>query len=242
MVKTMKRGPYVLTFLGDGPSRDVVYCPLSLEQGERVWPLLPAPRPVLGLIDGVDWNRELSPWPAPGAFGKGEDFAGEGAAFLRQLTGELLPRGEALLGFEPRRRGLAGYSLGGLFALWSSFLTDAFPLVASVSGSLWFDGFVPLLERTPLPHPPRKVVLSLGQREKRTRNPRLAGVEDATRAAARLLMEQGIPVELEFYPGGHFQDVPQRLAGGISRMLAETLTVPPFSGAAPSPAAEEQRN
>lgn len=221
MCRQIKAEGYTLTYFSEGEARDAVYCPLSPEEGEAVWELLLSPRPVLGAVGGLDWNRDLSPWPAPGAFGKGTDFAGKGGAFLTLLTEVLIPQGEKMMDFHPRRRALAGYSLAGLFALWSLTQTNCFQLAASMSGSLWYDGFLQLLEREPLVCPPQKVYLSLGEKEKRTRNLRLAQVENATRSAAELLSRQGIAVELEFWPGGHFQDVHQRIARGIQRIVEE---------------------
>ena len=179
MCHQIKAEGYTLTYFSEGEARDAVYCPLSPEEGEAVWELLPSPRPVLGAVGGLDWNRDLSPWPAPGAFGKGTDFAGKGGAFLTLLTEVLIPQGEKMMDFHPRRRALAGYSLAGLFALWSLTQTNCFQLAASMSGSLWYDGFLQLLEREPLVCPPQKVYLSLGEKEKRTWNLRLAQVANA---------------------------------------------------------------
>lgn len=59
------------------------------------------------------------------------------------------------------------------------------------------------------------IYLSLGDKEKAARNPRLAAVEDCTIQAAELLSAQGIPITFEMNCGGHFQDVPARIARGI---------------------------
>ena len=63
------------------------------------------------------WNRDLSPWPAPAVFGN-EDFGDGAAALLR----EILP----LCADEGKRYFIGGYSMAGLFALWSAFQTEAF--------------------------------------------------------------------------------------------------------------------
>ena len=49
-----------------------------------------------------DWNRDLSPWPAPAVFGK-QDFAGQGAELLAWLRGQVQE--------PPERAILGGYSL-----------------------------------------------------------------------------------------------------------------------------------
>ena len=135
------------------------------------------------------------------------------------LTGQIVPSVETQLGFAPVSRTVAGYSLAGLFALWSVFQTDIFDQVASVSGSLWFDGFMDYMRSSAPPNGLRRIYLSLGDREKNARNQRMAAVEDCTRQAAELLREWNIPVIFEMNLGGHFQDIPGRIARGISKLM-----------------------
>ena len=181
--------------------------------------MLKEPKPALAAISGVDWNRDLSPWPAPGVFRDSGNFSGEGSAFLDTLIGQIIPLVEAQLGFAPASRAVAGYSLAGLFALWSVFQTDLFDQAASISGSLWFDGFIDYLESSAPPSGLRQIYLSLGDREKNARNQRMAAVENCTRQAVELLREWNIPVMFEINPGGHFQDIPGRIARGISQFM-----------------------
>lgn len=194
-----------------------VYLPLSAEESEAVWSALPAPRPTLIALTGVDWDGALSPWPARRAFRGGNDFAGGGAAFLDRLIASI-PAAEAALPCRPNRRGIAGYSLAGLFALYAAASCDAFDCAASMSGSLWYDHFEDFLAS----HPPRLrfAYLSLGDREMRARDPRLAAVGEKTERAVALLRKQGIPVRFETNPGGHFQDVPGRIARGLAALAA----------------------
>ena len=135
------------------------------------------------------------------------------------LTGQIVPLTEAQLSFAPLSRAVAGYSLAGLFALWSVFQTDIFDRAASVSGSLWFDGFMDYMNSSAPPSGLRRIYLSLGNREKNARNQRMAAVEDCTRQAVELLREWDIPVFFEMNPGGHFQDIPGRIARGINQLM-----------------------
>lgn len=212
-------GPYTVRLLSEAGGQAIVYCPQSAKEALPLYDLLPAPRPALAAIDGIDWDRELSPWPAPRAFKGGTDFGGEAQSFLDALTSRILPGVEAALGAAPTHRVLAGYSLGGLFALWSATRTDAFDRIASLSGSLWFDGFSDYLESFPPSPGVKRVFLSLGDREKNTKNPRMATVEDNTRRILSLLTARGVLAALEMNPGGHFNDVPQRIARGIQMTL-----------------------
>ena len=79
-----------------------------------------------------NWNKDLSPWKAPAVFGN-EDF-GEGAGdFLKAL----LP----LCSDGQKTYYIGGYSLAGLFALWTAYQTDTFKGVAAASPSMWFPNF-----------------------------------------------------------------------------------------------------
>ena len=62
-------------------------------------------------VDGVDWNRELSPWKAEKVFRGEEDFAREADQYLKELTGQILPAAETAAGIHPFKRVIAGYSM-----------------------------------------------------------------------------------------------------------------------------------
>ena len=116
---------------------DCVFIPTDAESGAKILELLKNPC-TLAVIEGVDWNRDLSPWAAKAAFRSGGDFVGGGEMFLNELACAVRSMRERI-GFT--RCFIAGYSLAGLFALWSLTKTDIFDGAVSVSGSLWFDGF-----------------------------------------------------------------------------------------------------
>ena len=219
IVRTLHCGPYKVDLLAAANSQTVVYAVMDQAEAQAVWSMLKEPKPALAAISGVDWNRELSPWPAPRVFRGGGDFGGKGPAFLDMLTGQIVPQAEAQLGFVPVSRAVAGYSLAGLFALWSVFQTDMFDLAASVSGSLWFDGFLDYVKSSARFNGLRQIYLSLGDKEKNARNQRMAAVEDCTRQTAELLRAQNVPVTFEMNPGGHFQDIPGRITRGIDQLM-----------------------
>ena len=156
----------------------------------------------------VDWFRDLSPWPAPPVFGDTAfgDGAQETLEQILKLTGE--PGKQYVLG---------GYSMGGLFALWAAYQTDAFVGVAAVSPSVWFPGFAEYtLIRSPLTG---QVYLSLGDREEKTKNPVMAAVGDRIRELYDRLRQQGISCCLEWNEGNHFMDPDRRTAKGFAWIL-----------------------
>ncbi len=171
-----------------------------------------------------NWERDLSPWQAPRAFRGGEDFTGGADDFLRRLC-EAIPALEAELGVTPCERMIAGYSLAGLFSLYALYKTDLFSRAASASGSLWYDGFLAFAEKTPFAGEVRGIALSVGDREKETKNPRMRSVEDDTRAYAALCRTRGVAVDFTLNPGGHFSDPDRRLLSVIHAALRLDLTL-----------------
>ena len=162
-----------------------------------------------------DWNRQLSPWEAPPVFGR-EGFGSGAGETLELIISKVLPKLDQDL---KRRFFLCGYSLAGLFALWSAYRTDVFAGVAAVSPSVWFDAWTDHASGLHIRAP--RVYLSLGDREKLSKNPRMARVEDCIRFQDALLERDSACVEhtLKFNPGGHFNDPPLRCALGAAWLL-----------------------
>lgn len=178
---------------------------------------LPADAAVVA-VSGMDWDRDLSPWPAPPVF-RGRPFSGGAAPYLRRLTEEWMPRAYSEFSLSPVREGIIGYSLAGLFSLWALSRCGRFSLAASVSGSLWYDGFLPWLETHPPVRRPDRLWFSVGDREKKSRNPRLAAVEDCTRRAAEWARAYSGTVRFELSPGGHFDQPDQRILRAVRFLL-----------------------
>ena len=164
------------------------------------------------VIEDVNWNDDLTPWPAVGVFKKAKPFGGKAAAFLNKLTHEIIPETERDLGIEDAERTLLGVSLSGLFAVWTAFNTDAFSNIISLSGSLWYDGFVEwMIEQTPSPQL-KKICMLLGEKEKNAKEKRMATVEERTLAAADILKEKSqATVTFELVEGTHFSPVLPRM-------------------------------
>ena len=171
-------------------------------------------------ITGEDWNADLTPWPAERVFAKGGDFGGRADRYLRVLTEELLPFAEHSLHVEGLPRTLAGVSLSGLFAVYAAHRTDAFHRICSVSGSLWYDGFLDFMVQNPVSPAVRRVYLSVGSREKNAKNPRMRRGEDCTLRAAGRLRQQDVDTRMEINPGGHYADGAERLRKGLTYILA----------------------
>lgn len=217
MERTVSCSPYTLTVLWEDPAAPALYTVSEAGDARGLFASLPATRPTLVCIEGVDWDRDLSPWAAKKVFRGGEDFSGGADAFLQALLTELISAAET--GLSPAWRAVFGYSLAGLFSLWAMTQTDVFARCASVSGSLWFDGFVDYLAAHPLLGAPERVYLSLGDREEQAKNPRMQRVRAATEEAQAVIEAQGVLCAFELNPGGHFQDVPARQRRAVLALL-----------------------
>ena len=169
------------------------------------------------VIEDVNWNDDLTPWPALGVFKKAKPFGGKAATFLNKLTDEIIPNTERDLGIEDTERTLLGVSLSGLFAVWSAFNTDAFANIISISGSLGYDGFVEWMkEQMPSPQL-KKVCLILGEKEKNAKEKRMATVEERSLAAADILKAKSLAtVSFELVEGTHFSPIMPRLELALS--------------------------
>ena len=164
------------------------------------------------VIPDVNWNDDLTPWPAEGVFKKAKPYGGQAALFLNKLTNEMIPEAEKSLGIEDAERTIMGVSLSGLFAVWACFNTNAFTNVISISGSLWYDGFIEWMEKqTPSPQL-KKVCMLLGEKEKNAKDKRMATVEERTRAAVEILKSiSQAAVTFELVEGTHFSPILPRL-------------------------------
>ena len=162
-----------------------------------------------------DWNKDLSPWPAPAVFGD-EDFGDGAAETLKFLLNEVVPDTDISEHLK-QRLFIGGYSLAGLFALWAGYQTDRFDGIAAASPSLWFPRFTEYMRENKIRAD--AVYLSLGDREKRTKNPVMAQVGNAIRDAETILREGDTDCILEWNKGNHFKEPDLRTAKAFAWLM-----------------------
>lgn len=81
----------------------------------------------LVMITGMDWDDDLTPWPARGVPSGSPDFKGNAPRFLSTLTKEVIPEIEQRMGIASSvERTLLGVSLSGLFTLWEWMIDNTF--------------------------------------------------------------------------------------------------------------------
>ena len=94
MERTIAAEPYRLTVLRDDPAAPILYTVSEAGDARALFASLPAPRPTLVCIEGADWDRDLSPWPAEKVFRGGDDFSGGTEDFLHTLLTKIVPAAE----------------------------------------------------------------------------------------------------------------------------------------------------
>lgn len=171
------------------------------------------------VVSKLDWDRDMTPWYCPPIAPGDSPCEGGADAYLDLLLTQILPVARERCVGSPAFVAIAGYSLGGLFALYATYRCRAFSRVASMSGSLWFPDFVDFATKEPMAREPERLYLSLGDHEARTRNPYLRTVQDNTQRLVDLYRERGLDVTFELNPGNHFKQPALRTAKGIAAIL-----------------------
>lgn len=206
-----------------GKGRRAVWLNTFADEGTAAFAQITAEDCALIALAVPDWDRMLSPWPAPALMPQEADFAGGAAEYLHMLTGEIMPQVCEQCGIAAEKHILAGYSLAGLFALWALCQTDAFCAAGSMSGSLWYPGFPEYTQTHAMKRRPEMIYLSVGDRECRTSHPLLSQVQANTEAYADMCRAQGIETVFELNKGGHTKNAAGRTARGIGALLAHCV-------------------
>lgn len=215
----------------------ICYIPMLTGQSDEVRRWTEGVRDRFGvipvLLPPVRWNDDLTPWPADPIFRKGKPFGGKAEAYLHTLETDIIPSLESVpnpagSGIVPAERWFVGVSLAGLFGIWAAARSPLFTRVAAVSGSFWYPGFTQWLAGQSLQT--RSVYLSLGDREADSKNPQLRDVAAQTHAVARIIGEQGVPVDFEWTAGTHFGPILPRLDKAVAALSVHSGRADPQRG------------
>lgn len=204
------------------PEAPIVYLNTFSDEGQEVYEAVQAsgcPPFTLVAISDLDWNHDMVPWDSPPAFKNADPCTGGADDYLRLLTEEIIPTAEKKIAGVPGWRGIAGYSLAGLFALYSIYQTDLFSRVGSMSGSLWFPGMKEYIFSYEPKRRPDCMYFSLGDKESKTRNPVLKTVQQNTEEIRTFYHSKGIDTVLQMNLGNHYNRAAERTAAGIVWML-----------------------
>lgn len=217
------QGKMVSIFPSLEANAPIIYLNTFSDEGQKVYEASQAagcPPFTLVAISDLDWNHDMVPWDSPPAFKNAEPCTGGADDYLRLLIDEIIPTAEKEIDGVPRWRGVAGYSLAGLFSLYAIYRTDLFSRVGSMSGSLWFPGMKEYI----LSHEPKRrpdhIYFSLGDKESKTRNPILRNVRQNTEEIQASYQGKGIDTLFQLNPGNHYDHAAERTAAGIAWLLS----------------------
>lgn len=200
-------------------------------------------------VDVDLWEENFSPWCAPRVFAKGPNFSDGAQKTLDTLINQVIPWAESELTESPAYRVLVGYSLAGLFSLWTGVSqqvacgcqpgtattpqlsgpgaphVDApvatFQRIGAVSGSFWFPGLLDYVDQQLRGGAVglTHAYLSLGDREARTPNPQIMHVRENAELLASRLESAGITSMFELNRGNHFQNVEGRIQKALDWLV-----------------------
>lgn len=223
-MKTLEAGRKLITLYGDLSSSTplpVVFLNTVQGEGEAVWAACKkagTPPFVLAAVSRVNWSDDMTPWPMETAKWEA-NCRGLADLYLQKMEKDIVPAVQKELASTPTFLAIAGYSLGGLFAVYSLFRTDLFQRAASASGSLWYPAIVEYVEDHPLKGATDFVYLSYGTKEVKGRNRRGADLLPNTENIKTALQQKGVNVAFETNPGNHFYQANERMAKGICAIL-----------------------
>ncbi len=198
----------------------IVYLHTFAHEGEAVWNeclRMSTRQFCLVEICVDDWNDAMSPWYEDDLSDGRPAYGGKSKDTLHSLLTDIVPIVESDL--KITRRIIAGYSLAGLFALWSVYNTDLFSSVVSCSGSFWYPSFLDYAKSQVMKCRTTSIYLSLGDKEKKTSNPVMRQVESNTQALADLYKSRGINTMFKLNEGNHSYHANWRVAKGIQWIL-----------------------
>ena len=213
----------VSIFPSSEPGAPIIYLNTFSGEGQKICETAQAagclPFTLVAISD-LDWNHDMVPWDCPPAFKNSEPCTGGADDYLHLLTEEIIPAAEKEINGVPRWRGIAGYSLAGLFALYAIYQTDLFSRIGSMSGSLWF----PRMKDYIFSHEPKRwpdcMYFSLGDKESKTRNPILRSVRQNTEEIHAFYQSKGIDTVFQLNSGNHYDHAAERTAAGLCWLLS----------------------
>ena len=194
-------------------------------EGETVWQecnKLNSKEFILVSIAVKNWNNDLTPWECLPLYKGDNEYLGYADNYLKEIENNIIPRVEEYITNTLNKKilyyGIAGYSLAGLFALYSGFKTNKFKRIASASGSLWYPKFSEYVKNNKLSTNIDKIYFSLGNKEANSKIELLSTVLIKTKEIYEHV-SKSINAIYEENEGNHFKNVPLRMAKGIKWIL-----------------------
>ena len=212
----------VSIFPSTEPEVPIIYLSTFSGEGQKIFETAQAagcPPFIRVTSSDLDWNHDIVPWNSPPAFKNAVPCTGGADDYLRLLMEEIIPTAEKDIKGVLSWRGIAGYSLAGLFALYAIYQSVLFSRVGSISGSLWFPGIEEYIFSHEAKRWPDCVYFSLGDKGGKTRNTVLRSVRQNTEEIHAFYRGKGIDTVFHLNPGNHYNQAVERKAAGVCWLL-----------------------
>lgn len=164
-----------------------------------------------------DWDKYLTPWQAEAGM-KGREFQGWAKELLSSIEENVITIIKEYA--RDSKIYIAGYSLAGLFSLWSLYESNLFDGAACCSGSMWYPGWKEYVAQKRL-QKNSSVYLSLGKKEKNSKHSLMKNVEDNMQFQYDILRQDSNidMLQMDWHEGGHFNNTSERVVMGIRWLI-----------------------
>ena len=204
------------------PNMPVIYLNTFAKEEDQVYKALQdigCPDYTLVAISNLEWDHDMAPWDIPPISKEDTPCTGGAGDYLRLLIEKIIPIAEQKILGTVLWRGLAGYSLAGLFAVYSLYHTKLFSRIASMYGSLLFPGIKEYIFSHEMKGIPKHLYFSIGDKECKTNNPYLKIVQKNTEEIEAFYRNKGIDTVFQLNSGNHYKNAVERTAAGIAWLL-----------------------
>jgi predicted alpha/beta superfamily hydrolase len=220
----MKIENYNITFFeGNKLSKLVVFIHEDKSIVEKIFTKIEEIKPTIVCIEGTDRNSDFSPSSASiKLFGKTTNFSGNASQYLLFFKNVLFPRclkELKIIDDDSYKFCICGYSLAGLFAVYSIFYSNLFSYCLSCSSSLWFPNFVDSIKGQKVSNKLEFTYFSLGDEEEKSKNPLISMVRFKTNECIDIFKNQNVKTLFEMNNGGHFKDVELRILKAVNNLI-----------------------
>ena len=227
MISFMVENKKISVYSCDKPNSPIIYLNIFDEnEEENIYNSVKDAENIpfnLVFISGLNWEYDMTPWNPGTVFKDTKVCFGGADEYLKIFTNSIIPKVEKEVNINPCWRGIVGYSLGGLFALYCLYKTNIFSRAASISGSLWFPDFKEYVFLNEMNTMPECIYFSLGDKECRTQNVYLKSVQITTEEIEKFYKKKQIITTFKLNKGNHYQDVIERSADGIKWVLEKKV-------------------
>lgn len=232
IIKETVKAHEVFIYVAPHHERDVALPILYMLDGlevEKIWDKIIEPleekvlkgemKPFIAVgIYAKERQNEYTPWKQEGIAPRFVAFGGNAKEYLAFLTEELMPYIEENYRVDKENIGLMGYSLGGLFAIYTAFTEATFTKIASVSGSSWYPNLTQFVQTSQLANKEVKLYMSSGENEGAGKTNILKDAALCTHAIMKSLEEKVKSPEhftTYFDQGGHHNYLVERYQRAI---------------------------